>query len=252
MGYGIICWLDDTAARALRDAGTAEVIGETLRDAVGTDAYPSSGVEPRTAGPWTVAASAHSNTLEAFVATRDGLLSGDHDPIISEAIDELTAEELEGGRVGELRCDSVWIDTLRSSDHHRLVTETMHHPHKFALAQARAGGGPLADVVLGAQHAAATSTGSAWWFHAAAINYFTETEAAQVGTKIAALLDTHWAGEVSIAHHANAIGRAGALMGDDSVLVVWSGNRLIRAGLLEDTEQARLQRIPAAHRAGAH
>lgn len=222
MGYGIICTLDDGAARSLAASGDADQLGLSLRQALGDRSYGPDPAMPRRSGPWCAFGSFHSHEQVWVELSADGLAAGSDAGLLESDLGS-----------SSVRLDGVWADTLRGSDHRALTEEFARRPRPHP-------GMTLAEAALGSPRLVAGSLRSAWWFYADALGGLSAAAAAELGGRVAQLLDTHWEGELQVGSHAAALCRAGALLAPSAVPLVWSGNRLCRAGLLTGPEKERL------------
>lgn len=224
MGYGIVMWLDDVAARqALASPAGVEALGVDLVACAGSDSYPVGGLEPTRVGPWQRVGAFYSSHMAAVEVTS----SGAAEVALSRADEDPSGEYC-----------GVWVPQLRAGEMARRTTEAMRHPHRLAMAQAQ--GQSLADAVYGTNPAAGTSSASLWWLYADALAQLDRAgrygAAGALGRGVAAGLETHLEGSVSLGSHAGALNKAGSLVGDGPVVVLWSGNRMCRAEALTERE----------------
>lgn len=213
MGYGIVLTLDDTQVRA--DGLPAPALTEDLVAVLGTDSYPS-GFEPAASGPWQSVGAFHSNELAGFKLTAGGLT-------------RLPLRDLDVG------ADSAaWQRVLAPRDFAEVARTLQRHPPRGArLAAARS---DMVDGYFGPDRSV-RSLRSVWWFYADAVG----SVPADLDATVMRMMNCRVEAGASCGSYANALNKVGALVSDDDVTLVWSGNRLCRPLDLTAPEQERVR-----------
>lgn len=225
MGFGIVMWLDD---RAVRDQVAADgpdaagaAVAEALVRAVGVSDYPQGGLEPLSDGPWQRLGACYMSHLVGIeIDGSGGRLLGD-------------GEEVDWAPPG------IWQPQLTVGTMARATQDMMRHPSRLAVAMARHGGN-MADAVYGPNVVAGRSVASLWCVYANAVGSLRPDPA--IGAAVLAGLDTHMQTAVPAGSFANAVSKAGSLLADTAVGLVWSGGRICIVDELTDSGRPLLER----------
>ena len=222
MGYGIVVWCDDRAVRRLIAGGgkrATETVGRDLAAALGADAYPAGGVPARRAGPFAA--------VGAWPAHRRVIIAVDGRGA--------TVADVAGlGAIQDRPDEPAWVAQLAPGAMATRERAAIASPgaYRRALAEGR----PFTDVLYGSNRVAGASIASLWWFYADALAGG-PPDPRTLGEGVISLVDTHFGGAVAVGRHLNALNKAGALLADVDVRVVWTGNQL-RRDAVEQTRRA--------------
>jgi hypothetical protein len=222
MGHGIIFTLDDRTVRSVNGDDRAAFVADGLRELLDTGSYPSSGATPAVSGPWQRVGAYHSNRTVAFVCTKSGATPVEDAALISE--------------LAEMSAAHSWVGSIWPSDHTAAVNRVRRGGGD--VRRMLAGGGTLETAMFGPDRVAGVSRRSVWWLHADALSSAVDVDAfAQL---VADAVDDRFFHSAAFGRIANAFNRAGALVGDEPVLLVWSGNRICTPDGLDERERVRL------------
>lgn len=199
--------------------GTAPVVGRHLAHLLGHDAYPSGGLPTRSAGPFAVVGAWHASG-------RATITMGPHGATMA-ATGGAPADLGRAGQRDDRPADDGWVAQLSAGAMAARTAAALRAPWRLNASLAR--GQSLTDAAYGPNRVAGTSLASLWWFHADALAQGLP-DPGQLGAAAIALIETHLDSAAAVGTHGNALNKAGALVAETNVLVVWSGNRLCRAG----------------------
>lgn len=188
MGWSALLHLDDDAARRL--ASTPEGVArlaDHLRTVVGTDSYPGS-LPPLVSGPWRRAGSAHSSGRQHLALSPSSLSLVPEPPSASGVFVPSTSGAISSAELARY---------------------------------ARSGRLPLPPST-------ASSVASVWYFHLDALGTASPAwiQWVEVVEGSLALLDTSSPRGVRVGSHVEALVKAGSLVSDGVVGLMWSGNRV--------------------------
>lgn len=217
MGYGYVLALDDGWAREL----TPGQVAQAMVQATGTDAYPTT-KSRSTAGPWTC--------VGAYHATQPAALRLNGTDLQPELVP-----------VGSVH-DGPFIHQLTAADIHRATRDAQRHPARLHTAMSRTGGDPMVALFGPDPLRAAASIASVWLLHADAYTMWSPDPAAlmTIGEQVLQLLNTRDEAAVSFGSHVNALEKVGAVLSDDPVTLIWSGNRITTPNGLTEPERTRI------------
>jgi hypothetical protein len=230
MGYGIIISLDDAAVRRDPDL---ELLARGLADVVGTDSYPSRGLDPITTGPWQRLGAWHSNDMVTITIEADGarVVPG---PSGTGRDRRTPVERAEWAATDPQQ----WASRIDSRTHREAYRQTSRSHRSTQIQALNAAGRDPRDALYGPDRVRGRGRRSLWWVHADTLNFgFAATAAA---TAVYTALDDRFAGEIRLGSHIAGMCRAGVLIGAGPVTVVWSGNRICLPEELTSSETGTL------------
>ena len=213
MGYGIVIWCDDRQIRhdaATGDDRAVQAVGRDLAAVLGADSYPTGGVPARRIGPFAAVGACAAHQRVHLLADGRGATVAD-----VAGLGPIQPDDHEAG----------WVAQLTPGEMAARVRTALRSPGRYHRALAR--GRPLIDVLYGPNQVASASIASLWWFYADALAWG-PLDPAELGGGVTSLIDTHLGGGVPVGRHLNALNKAGALLTDAPVRLVWAGNQLAR------------------------
>lgn len=199
MGYAYVLWCNDRAAREMSD----EELGESLVEVLGTNTYPSGGVEQREAGPFVLVKACYASSTSVFDVSEEG-------------------------------CSEVGKD--RAFDGALGVVEVEPTGHRAVAAMREA---MIRGRVPAFSQTEVNSAVSLLWFYADSLS-FAPDPLEVVGSKVRSLLGTRRESVSVGGNYCNGLHRAFSLLPGGEAIGVWSGNRLCLADQLGEKERVAL------------